>query len=123
MSLFGSDRQKRFTELQEKISKHLLQDNALVNSIYNQKNFLNKKGRVPIAIFLSRDALQGLMANFSQNAELEEGIKFIMEFEKPLFNVMDIPLFISGRLKATAVMVVGETNWKDFNIGKKEKRQ
>lgn len=119
--MFGTDRQKRFTELQEKISKYLLQDNALVNSIYNQRNFLNKKGRNPIAIFLSYDALMRLIESFSVGKDAEDNIKFIMEFEKPLFTVMDTPLFVSNRLKASAVMVVGETEWKDFNFKSRSK--
>jgi len=98
----------------EKFVKYLTQINIKVSTaISGQFQYLSKKDRLPIALFISPVVFNNMLDYvYVDNPKKQKVFEFFLKEETPICYIIGCPVYLSRKLTKTPAQLVGEANWK-----------
>ncbi len=99
-------------ENKEKVIRSLQENQRFLDSVMRQILFLQKNERIPLAIFVSFNMIQDIIAKELTGEDYTKAIGLFTETDGPICFISAIPVYFSRKLTKSLAQVVGEVEWE-----------
>ena len=92
---------------------YLMKEPKLASMISGQHAYLLKEDRIPLAVLISAQVLDGmLVVAIPQENRRLFAHRCVITGEEPICHVLGCPVYFSPKLTRSLIQVVGEVSWR-----------
>lgn len=97
----------------DRLASYLVSGNvALSQSILGQQSYLQRNDKLPLAILLSAEVLDNMLASVFDEDRRVRVRAHIIVTQEPICHAFSVPVYFSSKLTKSPVQVVGEVQWR-----------